>query len=49
MASIIAIANAIQSTVNAGGGGPIPPLSYIVAENGVDFIISELGDNLIPE
>jgi hypothetical protein len=49
MGTIIAIANAILTVVNSGGGTPPPPLDFVIAENGVDFIITEAGDNIIKE
>jgi len=48
MGTIIAIANAILTVVNSGGGTPPPPLDYVIAENG-DFLITEAGDNIIKE
>jgi hypothetical protein len=46
MGTIIAIANAILTVVNSGGGTPPPPLDFVIAENGVDFLITEAGDNI---
>lgn len=50
MSTIIAIANAITSTI-LGGGGVVPPPTedFIIMENGVDFVVAESGDNLITE
>ena len=49
MGTIIAIANAITTTIFGGGGTPPPAGDFILLENGVDFVITEGGDNVIAE
>lgn len=50
MGLIIAIANAITTTILGGGGVVPPPLDdFIIMENGVDFVVTESGDNVIAE
>lgn len=50
MGTIIAIANAIGSVILGGGGiTPPPPSDFILLENGVDFVVTEGGDNVIAE
>jgi len=50
MGTIIAIANAIGATILGGGGTPPPPpTDFVLLENGVDFVITEGGDNVIAE
>lgn len=50
MGTIIAIASAITTTIFGGGGTPPPPPSdFVLLENGVDFVITEGGDNVIAE
>jgi hypothetical protein len=50
MGTIIAIASAIGSTILGGGGStPPPPPDFILLENGVDFVVTEGGDNIITQ
>lgn len=50
MGTIIAIANAIGAAILSGGvAPPPPPPDFVLLENGVDFVVTEGGDNVITE